>query len=375
MGGKSNLRKRTKTQASPDSVSDSTVKRPTVNRFESLSGLSDTDITITSDKTQKSESFSNSQLVTTSDIMASPLSQSQSILQHIPPYCGPFYPYPQSPYPQFATNSSPQSATQTVSQQTQQPSFQQSVLDKLESIGKQLSSVSQKMTDLDKRVSSLENTALGNSRKLIEIDASRAHDSKVCDELLSKQLSIEQSIKQHSDRVSEMSKSYEHLKRENSALNDMIVDLQARSMRDNLLFFGVEECATAPERRDEDCILKILNFCTEQLGLPDAHENFKIDRAHRLGRFRDGATRPIVAKFCFFQDKLTVRKKAYEQLKNTNFRVSDQYPQAVREKRKVLRPFLEKAKQDGKSAVLSFDKLIINGKPFTVDTISTYKSG
>ena len=62
-------------------------------------------------------------------------------------------------------------------------------------------------------------------------------------------------------------------------------------------------------------------------------------------------------------------------MKNTNFRVSDQYPQAEREKRKVLRPFLEKAKQDGKSAVLSFDKLINNGKPFTVDTISTYKSG
>ena len=101
-------------------------------------------------------------------------------------------------------------------------------------------------------------------------------------------------------------------------------------------------------------------------------ENIKIDRSYRIGRYKVGSARPIVAKFCFFQDKLCVKRSAYDKLKNSPFRVSDQFPQAVREKRAILKPYLDKAKKDGKSANLSFDKLIINGKSYTVDTISKY---
>ena len=166
-----------------------------------------------------------------------------------------------------------------------------------------------------------------------------------------------------------MSKAHELLKKENSCLNDMIIDSQAHSMRDNLLFFGIEDCPTAQGRIEEDCTSKILHFCNDKLGIIAAAENIKIDRSHRIGRYKVGSARPIVAKFCFFQDKLSVKRSAYDKLKNSTFRVSDQFPQAVREKRAILKPYLDKAKKDGKSANLSFDKLIINGKSYTVDTI------
>ena len=69
-----------------------------------------------------------------------PSFQSQSLLHQIPPIpqpMGSFYPYPQSPYPQTMIQASPQQAeTQT--------KFQHSVLEKLESIGNQLNSMSQK---------------------------------------------------------------------------------------------------------------------------------------------------------------------------------------------------------------------------------------
>ena len=46
--------------------------------------------------------------------------------------------------------------------------------------------MSQKMTTLDNRVSCLERSAQENSKKLTEIEASRAYDSQVCEELVSK---------------------------------------------------------------------------------------------------------------------------------------------------------------------------------------------
>ena len=152
--------------------------------------------------------------------------------------------------------------------------------------------------------------------------------------------------------------------KQNENLKEEIVDLQGRSMRDNLLFFGFEECRTSEDRANEQCINKILQFCEAQLGIQNAKEKVKIDRAHRIGRFTNDSRRPIVVKCNFHQDKLLVKKQAYEKLKETSFRVSDQYPRTVQERRKALIPHLIKAKQDGKRAVFNYDKFFINGQLF-----------
>ena len=62
----------------------------------------------------------------------------------------------------------------------------------------------------------------------------------------------------------------------NENLKEEIVDLQGRSMRDNLLFFGFEECRTSEDPANEQCINKILQFCEAQLGIQNAKETVKI---------------------------------------------------------------------------------------------------
>ena len=137
-------------------------------------------------------------------------------------------------------------------------------------------------------------------------------------------------------------------------------------MRDNLIFFGFEECRTFDERMNENCIDKILSFCEKGLNLENVRNSVKLEleRAHRIGKFTAAKNRPIVVKFNSYQDKLSVKKRAFDQLKDSQFRVSEQFPKVIQERRKTLIPHLIKAKQEGKKAALSDDKLYIDNQLF-----------
>ena len=114
----------------------------------------------------------------------------------------------------------------------------------------------------------------------------------------------------------------------NDQMKADILDLKSRSMRDNLLFFNIQES------QDEDCAAIVKNFCKEKLHIENA-ETIRLDRAHRIGKKQPNKTRPIVVKFNFHQDKENVRKQA-KQLKGTNFGISEQFPREINEKRKIL---------------------------------------
>ena len=93
-------------------------------------------------------------------------------------------------------------------------------------------------------------------------------------------------------------------------------------------------------------------------------QNVKIDRAHRIGQPRPNKIRPIVAKFSYFQDKETIKKAAAEKLRNSRYSVGDQYPVEIQQRRRKLVPVLKQAQSKGKSAILVYDKLYINGSRY-----------
>ena len=142
-------------------------------------------------------------------------------------------------------------------------------------------------------------------------------------------------------------------------------------MRDNLLFMGITECDSFEGRRDENCSRVIHDFCRDKLKIEDAHDSIKIERAHRLGKYNRDKKRPIVVKFNHYPDKMLIKSRASQELKETNFRVTEQFPKGIQEKRKILSEAMKKARDAGKTASLSFDKLYIDGKMYTVDTIAT----
>ena len=157
------------------------------------------------------------------------------------------------------------------------------------------------------------------SKKLVEIETIRVVDSQTCDEINVKQANIDQQLEDECTRVNKILSDIERLEKENARLSEEVLDLKTRTMKDNLLFLGMGKCTTTVDRRSEDCAAK-LNITNSKYGI-------KIDRAHRIGRISQEKKRPIVVTFNYFQDKVTVKQKAYSVLdKDAPYRVSDQYP-------------------------------------------------
>ncbi len=174
-------------------------------------------------------------------------------------------------------------------------------LNKLDKIEIDVQTISCKVTQVEAKVITLELKLTNTETKLSDLETSRTFDSEVYDDVRATQQDLLQSIK--------------NLKSENSQLSENLLDLQARSMRDNLLFFNFEEEKSFEARKSENCLNKIHQFCEQQLHIDNPVDTIKIDRAHRVGHFEQGKNRPIVVKFNFYGDKLEIKNKIF--LNNT----------------------------------------------------------
>ncbi len=145
------------------------------------------------------------------------------------------------------------------------------------------------------------------------------------------------------DSVKSLTENMTHLSEENKKIKETVIDLQARSMRDNLVFSGI------PESAEEDPEATVKNFIKTYLKLPeDTVENICFERVHRMGAKKPGAPRPrpIVAKFGYFKQKEQVKSRGRE-LKGTDFGVNDQFPKEILERRKILFPIRRSLIQKG----------------------------
>jgi hypothetical protein len=126
-------------------------------------------------------------------------------------------------------------------------------------------------------------------------------------------------------------------------------------MRDNLIFTGIREGA------NENTEATLREFLKTEMKVPEA-ATLSFDRVHRTGA-PGGPMRPIVAKLNPSSGKGKILAHG-KNLKNKNFRVFEQFPPAVQEKRKRLMPLYKRAKDDPqvKKVSWSVDKLIIDGR-------------
>ncbi|CAB4003238.1 Hypothetical predicted protein [Paramuricea clavata] len=102
----------------------------------------------------------------------------------------------------------------------------------------------------------------------------------------------------------------------------------SRSMRDNLLFFNIDE-PTGEEKEDTTEI--ILALLEDKLEIPNARNKDK-------------------------EDVLRNTKK----LRGTRIGVQDQFPEEIERERKKLYPIMKEARQAGKHVRLACDKLYID---------------
>ena len=141
------------------------------------------------------------------------------------------------------------------------------------------------------------------------------------------------------------------------------IDAEARSMRNNIIVYGLTE------RLYGDPKTLVRNFLSNELGVDT--EEMEIERAHRLGRVHfqrrgDGVDqkRPMVVRFRDYVDTETIMIKAYR-LKGSPFAIDRQYPKEISRARSELynSEQARAARRNGQKVQLQYPaKLLIDRK-------------
>ena len=210
------------------------------------------------------------------------------------------------------------------------------------------------------------------SNEIQQVNASLLNLEKSVNETNAISIQASEDVKNVNIKFKELEAKVDCLTTENALLKsnfeklyEKTIRLESHSRRDNLLFDGIAE--SEPENVGD----KLRHIMRTILQI-DSTDDIKIVRCHRLGRKQPHSTRPrtVIVKFHFYGDRELVWKSR-SKLKNTNYWMQEDFPAEIKERRNVLRPVMNAARQQKKHAVLNVDQLLIEGKSYTVKTLSS----
>ncbi len=135
----------------------------------------------------------------------------------------------------------------------------------------------------------------------------------------------------------------------------------AYSRRDNLLFDNVPE-----SKENEDYVKEIRKLFVEKLKM-DTHRafNIKIIKCNRLGKPKKDSVRTIICCFHYFGDREEVRKRGFV-LKNSNIRMSENFPKIIIAQRNALAPIMFEARKQKVKAFLVAENSLLKTNPILV---------
>jgi len=145
------------------------------------------------------------------------------------------------------------------------------------------------------------------------------------------------------------------------------VDLEDRSRRQNLVFYGIPEEKINSNKEREKCDEK-LTTALNQCNIPiNTDYTMVFDRVHRLGKFKKDATkpRPIIAKFTYYRDKETVLSKR-RNLAGFDLSMSEDYSKTTLDIHRELVNYAKEAKDklpDIKSLRITYRRVTLRYEP------------
>ena len=245
--------------------------------------------------------------------------------------------------------------------QTAPPPWAAKLLEDIEQIKVKL----QCMDKIEKTVNSINAKVCTLETKMNDMDTRLTTNEQACDFVAKEYERNKTEMKTAKDDLKDVQKTCNQLERDSKTMKEKMVDLESRSMRENLMFYGI------PEGGDgENCDELVKNVCKDVLKLTDS-DRILFDRVHRVGAKTRTKARPIVAKFHYYHERETVRKRAFEYsdvLKLDNKGISAQLPKQLRDARKPLYPAMKRAKEEGKNVRFVGNKLYIEGEEYVEPT-------
>ena len=141
-------------------------------------------------------------------------------------------------------------------------------------------------------------------------------------------------------------------------MREQLLQHEARSMRNNLVFHNVPEASSGPAAENTEATLR--TFIKQEMKVSSSDmEEIKFDRVHRVGQRQQGKTRIIVANFNPSREKNIVLRHAKNLSKDKNYGVNEQLPRELEERKKQLIPKYKDARNKQMKPKWSLDKLII----------------
>ncbi|XP_064462526.1 uncharacterized protein LOC135373221 [Ornithodoros turicata] len=147
-----------------------------------------------------------------------------------------------------------------------------------------------------------------------------------------------------------------------SAFGTRLNELEDRSRRSNLIFYGIADAADESWSQSE---AKVVELCSTKLGIPCASSDF--ERVHRIGSFSCTKTRPIVAKFSCFKRKEQVLSSS-NTLRGSGLSIANDFSAATRLARRRL---VEFAQSKSSLFKLRYDKLFMDSKCYRFNHINS----
>ena len=199
-------------------------------------------------------------------------------------------------------------------------------------------------------------------------DMFKAHEKNIIDILAANHNMMNERINKLTDKIEELQNSLQftetemnekllkienETKKETNELKEKIRDLEDRTRRNNLRIDGVKE---SEKETWEDTEKKVNEIFKHKLGITT---HVKIERAHRTGKTKSDRQkeRTIVLKVLDYKDKVTILKNA-RKLKGTGIFINEDYSRETMELRKKLWSGVLRLRQEGKFAVLQYDRIV-----------------
>ncbi|XP_013860134.1 uncharacterized protein LOC106515067 [Austrofundulus limnaeus] len=149
---------------------------------------------------------------------------------------------------------------------------------------------------------------------------------------------VEEATSNHEGRLSKLEETCARTQAENEALRVKMIDLEARSRRQNIKIIGLPEKIEGGSPREF-----LMKFIPELLGADHFHTQLEVDRAHRLGTRLPGDNarpRAMIARIHYFHVKEMILRLARQQFplrhKDKSIYIFPDYPAEVIRQRQAF---------------------------------------
>lgn len=184
---------------------------------------------------------------------------------------------------------------------------------------------------------------------------------------------IENKLSNCHEELKKLTLENAELREENIKLKEQVMEqddrldlLEKETRKKKIVIQGIQDSQEECDLELKEKIRTVLRKIEVQINI----EN-ETQEVIRLGRYGNGRTRPVLIELNTWNKKWEIMKSAKKlrDFKDLKIWITEDYSKKVREQRKTLLDHMKKARANGQKAVISYNKLIVNGDSYTTEQI------